>query len=548
MMKTERQSDRILSGTNNKDDGRPLQPCPGAGGPTYFISEPRFGPDPVGNLAKDQRLADRFTIISCLGQGSIGAVYRAFDDLRSAEVALKVVAVTSEESADLLRHEIQQSAKVTDYSHVIHIHDIHTERCGGFDLLLISMEYAEGGCFREWLVQNRDDVVRRRTEGIAYILQACKGLQALHQAGIIHMDLKPENLLSKRGVLKIADLGLSQCVKAIGSRRDASIDRETQSWVGTPAYMSPQQFIAACTGHIDERSDIYSVGAILFETCSEQCNPPFIGSYEQIREAHFHMSVPPIRGVEVNIARAISRCLQKDPANRYADVGELIDELEGRKVVQGEGSPDSQQAQETERLWRHACDLVESGDLNSAGRVCTEILSRFPEYSDAKDLLQGIQERFEQARQFYVTIRKGIGCQPFARLVALLVAAVEIYPDHPEGLLVQTELASVIQENNLVIRDAVSALRQGHWQAALTCFERAALLNPGQPAVAQAIEFLKQVPHQIETTRANIGAAIQRGNGERALLLARQLDSYIKQARESADYPQSPEPNHDTER
>ena len=531
--------------TNDQRGGPNQPPDTGSCGYTYYVSEPSYGCDPVGDLVQGQRLAGRFTVKSCLGRGSLGTVYLAYDDLRSIDVALKVVPVTSDQITCQLGHEIRQSSMVANYEHVIHVYDIHNDRRGGLDLLLISMEYADGS-LRQWLTHNRHNVVRRRTEGVAYILQACKGLQALHQAGILHLDLKSENLLLVRGVLKVADFGLSRCIEAIGRNGDTSVDMGEKSWAGTPAYMSPEQLMPACAGRVGVRSDIYSMGAILFETCSEQCEPPFVGSYEQIREAHLHMPAPQIGDVEAHVVRAISRSLQKDPADRYADVSRLIDELEGRDSAQ-DGSPENTQGiQETEQLWSQACEFVQLGNLNSAGRICTEILDMCPEHSDARYLLQDIQNRFEQARQFYATVRDGIGRRPLARLLTLLAAAVETYPDHPEGQLVQTELISVTEDNELVMRNAVAALRQGHWQVALTYFERAGQFNPGQPAVAQAITFVKEVQRQIQTARANIDAAIEQGNGEKALLLARNLDQYIERARESAKCLQPLEIDYDT--
>ncbi len=527
--------------------GEPNQrPDTGPCGYTYYVSEPRYGCDPVGDLLQGQRLAGRFTVKSCLGRGSLGAVYLAYDDLRSIDVAVKVVPIISEQIADQLGHEIRHNSMITNYEHVIHVYDIHKDRRGGFDLLLISMEYADGGSLRQWLVQNRNNVLRRRMEGPAYVLQACKGLQALHQAGILHLDVKPENILSVKGVPKIADFGLSRFVKDIGRSGDTSIAIGKKSWVGTPAYMSPEQLMPAYAERVDVRSDIYSMGAILFETCDEQCAPPFAGSYDEIREAHFHMPAPQIGEVEAHIARAISRCLQKDPADRYADVSRLIDELEGCDSAQDGPPENTQGVQETDQLWSQACEFVQLGNLNSAGRICTEILDRCPKHSDAKYLLQDIQDRFEQARQIYATIRDGIGRRPLSRLLTLLTAAVQTYPDHPDGPPVQIELISVTEDNELVMRNAVIVLRKGYWQAALNGFERVNQLNPGQLAVTEAIGFIKDVQREIQTARANIDAAIEQGNVERALQLARNLDKYIAQAIQYTECLQPLEVNHET--
>lgn len=546
-MRIDRTDSSTLVTLDSRGDGQNQRTTTSPCDYPYYVSEPRHGYSLVGDPSRGDKLADRFTIESCLGQGSMGAVYLVVDDLRSMRVALKVVPVTCPEIASRLRHEIEQNSVVTNHEHVIHVYDIHNDKRGGVDLLLISMEYADGGSLRQWLVRNRDNVTRRRTEGVAYVVQACRGLRALHQAGILHLDLKPENLLLVRGILKIADLGLSRCTKAVRRNDGPSADGRDRSWVGTPTYMSREQLMPACASRVNERSDIYSIGAILFEMCDGQCQPPFVGSYEEIREAHLHMPGPYVTDVQAHVARAISKCLQEDPADRYANVHELIDELEGRSPAADKGPEIHQEVPEVEQLWRQACDFVQVGNLNSASRVCTEILERFPECSDARYLLQDIRDRFETAHQFfYVAIQRGIGCQPFARLLTMLAGALETYPDHPEGPLVQIELAAAMEENGVVMQNAAGALRQGHWQVAQSGFERASQLNPGQPVVVQAIEFVKEVQRQIQTAHGNIEAAIEQGHADRALHLARNLDKYIEQAKAFAGCLQQQESDHDT--
>ncbi|MFC1762904.1 protein kinase [Planctomycetota bacterium] len=513
----------------------------------HYVSEPRYNCDPVRNLSPGQRLANRFTIKSFLGQGGMGAVYRASDDLRTIDVALKIVPVTSEEIAHQLKHEINQSSMIANYEHIIHIYDMHLDSYAGLDLLLISMEYAEGGSLRQWLQQNRGNAVYRQSQGLTFIIHACTGLQALHQHGILHLDLKPENLLFRRGVLKISDLGLSQCISAISKQGNLPVDQEQWAPAGTPAYMSPEQVLPNCTGRIDVRSDIYSLGAVLYETFGELCEPPFTGSYEQIQEAHLHLPVPQVRGVDTNIAQVVSRCLQKDPTNRYGDVGELIADLRGRSNTPNEGQELHQATEGVEQWWRQACEFVQSGDLNAANRICSDILQRTPEHTDAQHLQHDIQERFDRAHQLYATISNGIGHHPFARLLTLLTAAMETYPNHPDGMLVQIELISMTEENERVMRNGVSALREGRWPVALSCFERADKLNPGQTAVTKAITFIKEVQHEIQTTRANIDTAIQQNDKDKALRLARSLDRYIEQAKAFAECMQSPENHHETQ-
>jgi len=500
----------------------------------------------VANLPPGQRLAGQFTIKSHLGQGSMGTVYLAFNALRSVDVALKVVPVTSEEIVRQLRHEVEQNFMVRDFNYVTRIDELRSARYAGIDLLLIPMEYASGGSFRQWLVQNRDNVVRRRSEGVAHILQACKGLKVLHAAGIVHLDLKPENLLFFGDVLKVADLGLSRLLTGGNVGEGDQVEGREQLWAGTPAYMSREQFIRAYAARLDERSDIYSIGAVLFETCDERCRPLLVGSYDQVREAHLYMPAPQIRDVEAHVARVIRRCLQRDPADRYADVSELIVELEGDIATQDEGPVAGQRAIQIKQLWQQACGFVQGRNLDSASSACQAILEITPEHDNARHMLQDIQCRFGQTHQFYTKLQRGIGCQSFDRLLALLAAAVEIYPDHPEGALVQTQLRSIMIENKLAMQNAKVAFGQRRWQATLTYLERAGQLNPGQPAVTHAVALVHNMQRQIETTRRNVATTLEQGNRQKALLLARNLDTYIEQVTAFARQLPSSESDHDT--
>jgi tetratricopeptide (TPR) repeat protein len=391
------------------------------------------------------------------------------------------------------------------------------------------MEYAEGGSFREWLVQNRENVARRRTEGVAHIVQACRGLEVLHAAGIIHLDLKPENLLLFGDVLKVADLGLSRWLRRRNPGEAAERDGQEQCRTGTPAYMSREQFLRACAARVDERSDIYSIGAVLFEACDERCRPLFVGTYEQVREAHLRMPAPRVKGVETHIAHVIQRCLQRDPGDRYGSVSELITDLENPSLCQTERMAIGHRISQIELWWRQACDFVRGRDLNSAGRTCRAILQARPDHEDAQYMLQDIENRFEQARQFYAALQRGIGVQSFDRLLPLLAAAVEIYPDHPEGALVQTQLLSLMREYRPVMRRAKQAFRRGQCEEALDLLATAARLNPGDPAVTEAIAVVREVQRHIQMTRANIAAALEQGNRQKAILLARHLDRYIEQ-------------------
>ena len=504
----------------------------------YFVSG--LGPrcEFYVNLDSGLILQDRFTIKKFLGNGSVGSVYLAHDIVRAEEVALKIAQLSpcgSDLAAQLLRQESRLHAKIADYQHVIKIHDIHVVPYGGGSLLILSMEYADGGTFRHWLLGHRDDPDRRRTEGLEFFKQASCGVAALHAGGITHLDLKPENLLLVDGILKVSDLGASRFTQIVQEVSGIGRQNEYGSHPGTPVYMSPEQFTAPHPDDIDSRSDIYSLGVILFEIMQTRCRPPFGGTYQQLRERHVHISAPPLEAVGSNVAQVVARCLEKKPQDRYETVRDLLDDLEG-KVSDGCGPApiDASAHQEKlgapiDQLWEEACQCLSTSCLSEATQFCHQILHLDPGHEDAKNMLEHLQTRYQQAARFYQVIERDMGSQSLNQLTNLIKEAMAIYPDHPEGRLVQAQIASRASEYRSCMEEGLTAIRQGMWEAGWANFERAKKINIGGPAAARALEFIFRIRQEIETLRQHIDEAVHRQNRRRALFLARNLDNYVEQ-------------------
>jgi len=170
---------------------------------------------------------------------------------------------------------------------------------------------------------------------------------------------------------------------------------------------------------------------------------------------------------------------------------------------------------------------MDENDLNEAGRLCDRVLSIFPEYNQARGMRDEIDSKFQQAKQFYETIKNGIGNQSFSQLLTLLDEAIQFFPDHPDGHLVQTQLQAVAGEFKNAMDKGDEAFGEGHWQQARRNFKRALELNPGSLRIAELIDFVDKVSQQVEAARANIDAAIQRQDWNKAMSLARNVDRYI---------------------
>jgi hypothetical protein len=168
---------------------------------------------------------------------------------------------------------------------------------------------------------------------IDYVLQACEALAEAHVAGIVHRDIKPDNLFiattsGGKSVLKILDFGISKMSAKRASAADSRDLTEAGDKFGTPVYMSPEQLLA--TGSVDARADVWAMGVVFFELLSGQL--PFDGdSLPELCTAILNKVPTSILSLRSNlppvIQSVIERCLEKDPANRYQNVAELAQEL-----------------------------------------------------------------------------------------------------------------------------------------------------------------------------------------------------------------------------
>ncbi len=259
-------------------------------------------------------LADRYRIDRLLGRGGMGAVFLASDEVLGEHVAVKVISsMWSSDSAGLVdrfRREASAARKVSS-PNVIRIHDLGETRDG---LLYLSMEYFKGRTLAE-LLEKRGALDPRNTRDI--VGQICDGLQAAHDAGVVHRDLKPQNVLvGERDSVKLIDFGLAKA--SFMTNMTA-----TGLMLGTPHYMSPEQVRGK---EVDARSDIYSLGALTYHVVTGR--PPFDGDTPiAIGFAHCaeEPTPPTLRSkrVSAELERMILEALAKDPRDRPQSASEF---------------------------------------------------------------------------------------------------------------------------------------------------------------------------------------------------------------------------------
>ena len=301
----------------------PLASATTASGPgeTMTIGGITAGMD--GGPARGSLFADRYEVLGTLGKGGMGVVYRARDLTLDDIVALKVLRgeMLKDDPTHLERfkQEIKLARRIT-HRNVLRTHDFGEADGTPY----ISMEYLEGVTLKD-LIKNKGALPV--PVGLRIAKQMGQGLEAAHLQGVVHRDIKPQNMLilPETGELKIMDFGIAR-VQAVKSG-DAGLTT-AGTVMGTPDYMSPEQ---AQGLPADFRSDIYSLGIVLFEVFTGAL--PFTGdTMMQIVLSHIRNPPPAPRSVNPRVPERLEaiilKCIDKDPNHRYQTVGDLLDDLD----------------------------------------------------------------------------------------------------------------------------------------------------------------------------------------------------------------------------
>jgi serine/threonine-protein kinase len=279
--------------------------------PTAPVASKRLG---VGSI-----LGGRFEIVSVLGSGGMGMVYKARDRELSELVALKVLhsdSLDRGENRERLKDELRLARRIT------HPNVLRTYDFGDLDgVTFVSMEYVRGVTLRELLDGASEPLPFRAALRLSR--QVAAGLAAAHELGVVHRDVKPENvILDPAGNARVMDFGIARTVA-----EESAYTRAGQV-VGTPHYIAPERLRSEPA---DARSDVYSLGVMLFEVFAGE--PPFPGgTLPQIVSQHLYDPPPPVRSRRSEIPEELEaillRCLAKTPEARFADAGAVLAALD----------------------------------------------------------------------------------------------------------------------------------------------------------------------------------------------------------------------------
>jgi len=268
------------------------------------------------SLRPGDRLGD-YEILAELGGGGMGRVYQARDLTLERTVAIKTLAPQFVGDDMLVQRFLKEARAAARLNHpnIVQIYDFGKEG----EVHYLAMEYVEGESLASYLKRER----LGEAEAVTIARYACRALAVAHAEGLVHRDIKPDNLmLTTRGEVKLVDLGVAKAVD-----EDQSLTQTGQA-LGTPNYISPEQIRAA--KDIDGRADIYSLGATLYHLVTGA--PPFRGSSNAlVMSMHLYQPLPDPRGIVPALSEGLwlvlHKMMAKAPEERYASAEELDHDL-----------------------------------------------------------------------------------------------------------------------------------------------------------------------------------------------------------------------------
>jgi len=317
--------------TDNPSDSKYCKEC-AASLPSQETSFTRTLEKPSGELSTGSIFAGRYRIIEELGKGGMGKVYEALDLEIKEKVALKLIKpeiASDEKTIERFKNELKLTRKIR-HKNVCQMYDLNKEG----EIPFITMEYVSGEDLKSFIKRSKKLSV---LTAVSLAKQVCEGLEEAHRLGVVHRDLKPQNIMiDQDGNARIMDFGIARMMSASGLTEEGAI-------IGTPDYMSPEQVDGE---EADQRADLYSTGIIIYEMVTGRI--PFKGSCPMSVALRHKTDIPKDSReldaqVPESLSRLILRCLEKNREERYQKAEDLLRDLAGvEKEIKGETGADKE--------------------------------------------------------------------------------------------------------------------------------------------------------------------------------------------------------------
>lgn len=460
----------------------------------------------------------KYHVISELGRGGMGVVYRAEDRFIGREVAIKTLTSVTPELMSRFRNE----AKFGKLNHpnIVTIYDFGDQD----GMPYIVMQFLQGSSLEKLMASGRPMPLDRRLD---IIRQVCAGLGYAHGLGVVHRDIKSANIMVEPdGTAKIVDFGIAR-LESVSSQSLTS-NTVTGAVIGTLHYISPERL----KGYpADGRSDIWSVGVMLYQMVTGRL--PFDGEVGKLLQSVVNEPHTPPRELSADCSEAleqiIDRALAKNPDDRYSTAEEMEADIEG--INEG------LKRQRAGEFLARAGQLIEEEKLAEARTLLLELQRLDPQNLDVKKLMREVayqqarQQKSEQLRQLTTQAEEAVLSQRYGEAVDLYTQASRI--DKSDALLVAK------LDNAIRLRDTASKVRdylrsaqqlreQSDFQAASEQIDRALELDPKSTDLRnEKVAILREAERtaregQLRTLVQNADDALKSGRVTQAIELSRE--------------------------
>jgi len=379
--------------TSGGNTPRQSTPIPASGNDRALYSHDLSG---SGSGEDDVRLAEivippnselgRYKVIRKIGQGGYGAVFEGIDTFMPGnKMALKVMPLLGTNTVQSLMLEYNTRRLIRNQEDIMMADKPEPVEWQGQQFVVYPMELAEGGSLREKLPQLKkiEEPKKKEKQIIDYFLQMCRGVSLVHEAGIIHLDIKPENFLFHDGKLKVTDFGISRNLL----KADVDVS-QLQEGIGTGPYMAPEQHETANPLDVDERADIYALGVIFYEMLAGG-KRPYEGKGLGEKKRKYY---PPkkLRQIEAGYWQIIVKCLDPDFEERYQNVAELITAVEtGNKA-------EMEKLKKYQTLLDKVSELEAEGNYQAAANELGKAKKLYPDKDKVAGRIEKLKKQAEE--------------------------------------------------------------------------------------------------------------------------------------------------------